>query len=251
VKDIFEDTRAIAEPSGAVSLAGLKRYVDRLGARQQGLVAINSGANMNFDRLRHIAERAELGEHREALLAVTIPEQPGSYRRFIQLLGKRSITEFNYRYSDPRAAQIFVGVQLTEGDLEKRQIITMLREQGYAVLDMSDNEMAKLHVRYMVGGHTPGLEDELIFRFQFPERPGALLKFLNGLSGSWNISLFHYRNHGADYGRVLAGIQVPVAERTQLKRSLDDLGYPYWDESDNPAYRSFLNRDAMSDPTIL
>jgi threonine dehydratase len=251
VKDIFEDTRAIAEPSGAVSLAGLKRYVERLGARQQGLVAINSGANMNFDRLRHIAERAELGEHREALLAVTIPEQPGSYRRFIQLLGKRSITEFNYRYSDPRAAQIFVGVQLSEGDLEKRQIITMLQEQGYPVLDMSDNEMAKLHVRYMVGGHTPGLQDELIFRFQFPERPGALLKFLNGLSGSWNISLFHYRNHGADYGRVLAGIQVPVAERTQLKRSLDDLGYPYWDESDNPAYRSFLNRDAMSDPTIL
>jgi threonine dehydratase len=243
VKDIFEDTRAIAEPSGAVSLAGLKRYVEREGARRDGLVAVNSGANMNFDRLRHIAERAELGEHREALLAVTIPEQPGSYRRFIQLLGKRSITEFNYRYSDPRAAQIFVGVQLSEGDLEKRQIITMLQEQGYAVLDMSDNEMAKLHVRYMVGGHTPGLEDELIFRFQFPERPGALLKFLNGLSGSWNISLFHYRNHGADYGRVLAGIQVPAAERAQLKRSLDDLGYPYWDESDNPAYRSFLNRD--------
>jgi threonine dehydratase len=243
VKDIFEDTRAIAEPSGAVSLAGLKRYVEREGARQQGLVAINSGANMNFDRLRHIAERAELGEHREALLAVTIPEQPGSYRRFIQLLGKRSITEFNYRYSDPRAAQIFVGVQLSEGDLEKRQIIMLLQEQGYPVLDMSGNEMAKLHVRYMVGGHTPGLEDELIFRFQFPERPGALLKFLNGLSGSWNISLFHYRNHGADYGRVLAGIQVPAAERAQLKRSLDDLGYPYWDESDNPAYRSFLNRD--------
>ena len=243
VKDIFEDTRAIAEPSGAVSLAGLKRYVEREGARRDGLVAVNSGANMNFDRLRHIAERAELGEHREALLAVTIPEQPGSYRRFIQLLGKRSITEFNYRYSNPRAAQIFVGVQLTEGDLEKRQIITMLREQGYPVLDMSDNEMAKLHVRYMVGGHAPGLEDELIFRFQFPERPGALLKFLNGLSGSWNISLFHYRNHGADYGRVLAGIQVPAAERAQLKRSLDDLGYPYWDESDNPAYRSFLNRD--------
>jgi threonine dehydratase len=251
VKDIFEDTRAIAEPSGAVSLAGLKRYVEREGARADGLVAINSGANMNFDRLRHIAERAELGEHREALLAVTIPEQPGSYRRFIQLLGKRSITEFNYRYSDPRAAQIFVGVQLTEGDLEKRQIIAMLQEQGYAVLDMSDNEMAKLHVRYMVGGHTPGLEDELIFRFQFPERPGALLKFLNGLSGSWNISLFHYRNHGADYGRVLAGIQVPAAERAQLKRSLDELGYPYWDESDNPAYRSFLNRDTAGVPSRM
>jgi threonine dehydratase len=244
VKDIFEDMRAIAEPSGAVSLAGLKKYLEREGSRPGGLVAVNSGANMNFDRLRHIAERAELGEHREALLAVTIPEKPGSYRRFIQLLGKRSITEFNYRYSDPQAAQIFVGVQLSEGDSEKHQIIAMLGEQGYPVLDMSDNEMAKLHVRYMVGGHTPGLEDELIFRFQFPERPGALLKFLNGLSGSWNISLFHYRNHGADHGRVLAGIQVPAAERAQLKRSLDALGYPYWDENDNPAYRSFLNRDA-------
>jgi len=187
-----------------------------------------------------IAERAEIGEHREALLAVTIPEQPGSYRRFIQLLGKRSITEFNYRYSDPQEAQIFVGVQLAEGEPEKHQIITMLRENDYPVLDMSDNEMAKLHVRYMVGGRTPGLEDELIFRFQFPERPGALLKFLNGLSGRWNISLFHYRNHGADYGRVLAGIQVPIDERPQLKRSLDELAYPYWDESSNPAYRHFL-----------
>ncbi|MEZ0168158.1 threonine ammonia-lyase, biosynthetic [Microvirga sp. TS319] len=241
VKDIFEDTRAIAEPSGAVSLAGLKKYVEREGTRTHGLVAINSGANMNFDRLRHIAERAELGEHREALLAVSIPEQPGSYRRFIQLLGKRSITEFNYRYADPGAAQIFVGVQLAEGDLEKHQIIGLLREQGYPVLDMSDNEMAKLHVRYMVGGRAPGLEDELILRFQFPERPGALLKFLNGLSGAWNISLFHYRNHGADYGRVLAGIQVPFAERPLLKRSLDQLGYPYWDETDNPAYRGFLS----------
>jgi threonine dehydratase len=240
VKDIFEDTRAIAETSGAVSLAGLKRYVEREGQRSQGLIAINSGANMNFDRLRHIAERAEIGEHREALLAVLIAERPGSYRRFIQLLGKRSITEFNYRYSDPQEAQIFVGVQLSEGEREKHQIIGMLREQGYPVLDMSDNEMAKLHVRYMVGGRAPGLEDELIFRFQFPERPGALLKFLNGLSGSWNISLFHYRNHGADYGRILAGIQVPAPERRQLKRSLDELGYPYWDETDNPAYQRFL-----------
>jgi len=251
VKDIFEDTRAIAEPSGAVSLAGLKKYADRDFDRSRSLIAINSGANMNFDRLRHIAERAEIGEHREALLAVTIPELPGSYRRFIQLLGKRSITEFNYRYSDPQEAHIFVGVQLSEGDQEKGQIIAMLREQGYPVLDMSDNEMAKLHVRYMVGGHTPGLQDELIFRFQFPERPGALLKFLNGLSSSWNISLFHYRNHGADYGRVLAGIQVPAAERAQLRRNLDELGYPYWDESDNPAYRSFLNRDSADGMTRI
>jgi threonine dehydratase len=240
VKDIFEDTRAIAEPSGAVSLAGLKKYAERGSTERGDLIAINSGANMNFDRLRHIAERAELGEHREALLAVTIPEKPGSYRRFIQLLGRRSITEFNYRYADPRAAQIFVGVQLSLGEPEKHQILAMLREHNYPVLDLSDNEMAKLHVRYMVGGRVPGLTDELIFRFQFPERPGALLKFLNGLASGWNISLFHYRNHGADYGRVLTGIQVPLDERPNLMRSLEELGYPYWEETDNPAYRCFL-----------
>lgn len=241
IKDIFEDTRAVAEPSGAVSLAGLKAYAARGRGAGRSLVAINSGANMNFDRLRHIAERAEIGEQREALLAVTIPERPGSYRNFIRLLGKRAITEFNYRYSDPKEARIFVGVQLSEGEAEKRQIIAMLAEQGYAVLDMSDNELAKLHVRYMVGGQADGLGDEMIFRFQFPERPGALLKFLNSLSGSWNISLFHYRNHGADYGRVLAGIQIPAHERAKLTHNLDALGYPYWDESANPAYRSFLS----------
>jgi threonine dehydratase len=240
VKDIFEDTRAIAEPSGAVSLAGLKAYVERGDARGGALVAINSGANMNFDRLRHIAERAELGEKREALLSVTIPEKPGSYRRFIQLLGKRAITEFNYRYADPEKAEIFVGVHLDSGGEDKRQILALLAEHGYPVLDMSDNELAKLHVRYMVGGKTRGMEGERIFRFQFPERPGALLKFLTSLSGGWNISLFHYRNHGADYGRVLAGIQVPADEHDQLKRRLDDLGYPYWEETDNPAYRAFL-----------
>lgn len=241
IKDIFEDTRAVAEPAGAVSLAGLKAYAARGTVAGRSLVAINSGANMNFDRLRHIAERAEIGEQREALLAVTIPERPGSYRNFIRLLGKRAITEFNYRYSDPQEAQIFVGVQLSEGDEEKRRIIAMLVEQGYAVLDMSDNELAKLHVRYMVGGRSGGLEDEMIYRFQFPERPGALLKFLNSLSGSWNISLFHYRNHGADYGRVLAGIQIPAKERAKLTHNLDALGYPYWDETTNPAYRSFLS----------
>ncbi len=240
VKDIFEDTRAIAEPSGAVSLAGLKAYAAREAKRTGALIAINSGANMNFDRLRHIAERAEIGEHREALLAVTIPEKPGAYRAFIELLGRRAITEFNYRYSDPKAARIFVGVQLSEGDAEKRQIIAMLSEHGYPVLDMSENELAKLHIRYMVGGKAPGLGDELIFRFQFPERPGALLKFLNSLSADWNISLFHYRNHGADYGRILAGIQIPPAQRGQLTKRLDALGYPYWSESDNPAYLSFL-----------
>jgi threonine dehydratase len=244
VKDIFDDTRAIAEPSGAVSLAGLKKYAERGAAQGRGLIAINSGANLNFDRLRHIADRAEIGEHREALLAVTIPEQPGSYRSFIQLLGTRSITEFNYRYADDRDAQIFVGVQLTEGDEEKRRIIEMLRGQNYPVLDMSDNEMAKLHVRYMVGGRVPGLKDELIYRFQFPERPGALLKFLNGMAHDWNISLFHYRNHGADYGRVLAGIQVPEADRGRFNGFLQDLGYPFWEETDNPAYRCFLQSEA-------
>jgi threonine dehydratase len=252
VKDIFDDTRAIAEPAGAVSLAGLKRYVER-GGRTAGegdggaggaLIAINSGANMNFDRLRHVAERAEIGEHREALLAVTIPERPGAYLAFIRALGRRSITEFNYRYAggDRGEAQIFVGVELAEGEGEKRRIIGMLRELGYPVLDMSDNEMAKLHVRYMVGGRAPaGLTDELIYRFQFPERPGALLHFLESMAHGWNISLFHYRNHGADYGRVLAGIQVPPSDRARFERCLDELGYPYWDETANPAYRLFLD----------
>ncbi|HEX2134670.1 MAG TPA: threonine ammonia-lyase, biosynthetic [Microvirga sp.] len=240
IKDIFDDTRAIAEPSGAVSLAGLKKYAERGTARGSSLVAINSGANLNFDRLRHIADRAEIGEHREALLAVTIREQPGSYRSFIQLLGTRSITEFNYRYADEQEAQIFVGVELTGGNEEKHRIIAMLREHDYPVLDMSDNEMAKLHVRYMVGGRVPGLKHELIYRFQFPERPGALLKFLNGMAHGWNISLFHYRNHGADYGRVLAGIQVPEADRGRFNLFLEELGYPFWEETDNPAYRRFL-----------
>src|SRR3954471_17394774 len=247
VKDIFDDTRAIAEPSGALGLAGLKRYAESRNLNGVGLVAINSGANLNFDRLRHVAERAEIGEGREALLAVTIPERPGSYRRFIEGLGQRSITEFNYRYADRQAARIFVGVQLTHGEREKRRIIESLRGLGYPVLDMSDNEMAKVHVRYMVGGRASGLRDELIYRFQFPERPGALLKFLNSLGHDWNISLFHYRNHGADYGRVLAGIQVPQGDRAQFQRSLDELGYPYWDETQNPAYKLYLDGTASAD----
>jgi threonine dehydratase len=240
IKDIFEDTRAIPEPSGALAIAGLKKYVEERDIKGGGLVAINSGANMDFDRLRHISERAEIGEHREALLAVSIPEHPGSYRRFVELLDTRSITEFNYRYAETREAHIFVGVRLTDGEREKQQIISMLREHNYPVVDMSSNEMAKLHVRYMVGGRSSGLENEVVFRFQFPERPGALLQFLDSLSDRWNISLFHYRNHGADYGRVLAGIEVPPDERADLKRSLDELSYPYWDESQNPAYQSFL-----------
>ncbi len=240
-KDIFDDTRSIAEPAGALGAAGLKKYVERTGIIGKNLIAINCGANINFDRLRHVAERAELGERREALLAVTIPEQPGSFRKFCQVIGKRSITEFNYRYADARQAQVFAGIQLTEGEEEKHRIFEALREQGYPAVDMSDNEMAKLHVRYMVGGHAPGIRDELLYRFQFPERPGALLKFLTGMAHGWNISLFHYRNHGSDYGRVLVGIQVAAAERLQFDQFIRELGYPHCDETDNPAYRLFLD----------
>ncbi|MCW5715017.1 MAG: threonine ammonia-lyase, biosynthetic [Bauldia sp.] len=244
IKDIFDDTRAISEPAGALSLAGLRRHVDDGLAPPGPLVAINSGANINFDRLRHVAERAEIGERGEALLAVTIPERPGAYRAFIRLLGSRSITEFNYRYASRSAARIFVGVKLTGGDAEKHEIIALLSATGHEVLDMSDNELAKVHVRYMVGGRVAELHDEVVYRFQFPERPGALLDFLDGLRNDWNISMFHYRNHGADYGRVLAGVQVPPQDRAAFLKILDGLGYPYWDETENPAYQLFLDHDA-------
>jgi threonine dehydratase len=240
IRDIFEDTRAVAEPAGAVGLAGLKQHAARHGLGGRRLIAINSGANLNFDRLRHIADRAEIGDRHEALLAVTIPERPGAYRRFIQDMGRRAITEFNYRYAGPAAARIFVGVRLSEGAEEKRQIVAHLEARGYPVVDMSDNEMAKLHVRYMVGGGALGLPDERIFRFEFPERPGALLQFLSAMPAGWNISLFHYRNHGADHGRVLAGIQVPPADRVRFDAFLAKLGYPFDEETDNPAYRLFL-----------
>jgi threonine dehydratase len=243
IKDIFDDTRAISEPAGALALAGLRKHAETGAAPAGPLIAINSGANLNFDRLRHVAERAEIGERGEAVFAVTIPERPGSYRGFMRLLGDRAITEFNYRYAHQEAAQIFVGVKLRQGDTEKQQIITMLRDTGHAVIDMTDNELAKLHIRYMVGGRASHLDDELVFRFQFPERPGALLKFLEGLKADWNISLFHYRNHGADYGRVLAGVQVPEESRAEFYAYLEDLGYPYWDETDNPAYRLFLGNE--------
>jgi len=242
IKDIFDDTRAIAEPAGALGVAGLKKYVERRGVSDASLIAINGGANMNFDRLRHVAERAELGEYREALLAVAIPERPGSFRRFCEALGRRHVTEFNYRYADPDKAWVFAGVELNAGREEKNRLMEQLRRQGYEVLDMTDNEMAKLHVRYMVGGHAPGSTDELLYRFQFPERPGALLKFLTGMAAGWNISLFHYRNHGADYGRVLAGIQVPPEERPGFQRFLAELGYEYREETANPAYRLFLGQ---------
>ncbi len=243
IKDIFDDTRAIAEPAGALAIAGLKRYAGRpslADGREGALIAINSGANMNFDRLRHIAERAELGEQREALFAVTIPERPGSFRAFCEALGRRAITEFNYRYNSREQAHIFVGVQLDRGAAEKEALIALLRERGYPVLDLSGNEMAKLHVRHMVGGHAPRVEHEILYRFEFPERPGALLHFLTRMGARWNISLFHYRNHGADYGRVLVGIQVPREERLSFEQFLDALGFPFWDESNNPAYALFL-----------
>ena len=241
IQDVFEDTRSIVEPAGALAVAGLKQYVAREGWRGKRLVAINSGANMNFDRLRHVAERADFGGGREALLAVVIPEQPGSFLRFCEALGKRSVTEFNYRYAGPEAAQIFVGLALSQGRAEKDALAQQLRAAGFAVTDMTDDEMAKLHVRYMVGGHARGLEHELLYRFEFPERPGALMKFLRAIGSRWNISLFHYRNHGSDYGRVLAGIQVPPAERADFLEHLRDLQYACVEETANPAYRMFLS----------
>ncbi|MDH5544330.1 MAG: threonine ammonia-lyase, biosynthetic [Gammaproteobacteria bacterium] len=242
IKDIFDDTRSIAEPAGALAIAGIKKYVQRERYMDLQFVAIDSGANMNFDRLRYVAERSELGEQREALLAVTIDEQPGSFHRFCHLIGQRNITEFNYRYADAKIAHIFVGIQLREIPEEKIQLMKRLEEHGYQVLDMSRNEMAKLHVRYMVGGHAPGVDNEIIYRFEFPERPGALLLFLTKMGQRWNISMFHYRNHGAAYGRVLAGIQVPNNERNDFQDFLKDLGYPYWDETDNESYRLFLGK---------
>ncbi len=241
IQDVFEDTRSIVEPAGALAVAGLKQYVRREGWRDKRLVAINSGANMNFDRLRHVAERADLGGEREALLAVVIPEHPGSFLRFCETLGKRSVTEFNYRYAQADAARIFVGFALAQGRAEKDLVAGQLRAAGFTVTDMSDDEMAKLHVRYMVGGHARGLEHEVLYRFEFPERPGALLRFLQAIGSRWNISLFHYRNHGSDYGRVLAGIQVPPAERADFLEHLNALHYAYVEETANPAYRMFLS----------
>lgn len=241
IKDVFDDTRSISEPAGALAVAGMKRYVETHGIRNSHLVAVVSGANMNFDRLKHIAERAELGEQREAILAVTIPEKPGSFLNFCQWLGKRNVTEFNYRYAGGEEAHIFVGIQLQQGLIERQQIIASLQEDGYPVVDMCDNEMAKLHIRHMVGGRVHVVDSELLFRFEFPERPGALLDFLIALGSKWNISLFHYRNHGAAYGRVLVGLQADVAERLAVLRCLDQLTFRYWEETENPAYRLFLD----------
>lgn len=241
IKDIFDDTRSIAEPAGALAVAGVKRYIQQHGMSGQHFITIDSGANMNFDRLRHVAERAELGENREALIGVTIDEKPGSFRKFCDVIGLRGITEFNYRYSDPNVAHVFVGVQLSGGIKEKNELIELLKKRDYPVVDMTDNEMAKLHIRYMVGGRVAGVDNERVFRFEFPERPGALMRFLNHMGHQWNISLFHYRNHGAAYGRILVGMQVPDSDDAALATFLRDIGYPYWEESNNPAYELFLH----------
>ena len=241
IQDIFEDTRTVVEPAGALSVAGIKKYLARENLKDKTMVGINCGANMNFDRLRHVAERADIGAQREALFAVEIPEQPGSFLNFCETLGQRNVTEFNYRCNaNSEHANIFVGVALNEGRKERQQILQMLKEAGYSVIDMTDNEMAKLHVRFMVGGHASGASNERLLRFEFPERPGALLKFLKAIGTQWNISLFHYRNHGSDYGRVLAGVQVPGEQQEELTLHLKELKYPYVDETANPAYRLFL-----------
>jgi threonine dehydratase len=245
IKDVFEDTRVVLEPAGALAVAGAKAYVERTGIRAETLVAVASGANTNFDRLGFVAERAEVGEHREALLAVTIPERPGSFRKFCALLGARNITEFNYRMSGPGEAHVFVGVGVHDRE-ETRRIVRALARGGLKTVDLSDDELAKLHLRHLVGGRMPHdasnqrAPKELLYRFEFPERPGALMKFLESMRSDWNISLFHYRNHGSDAGRVVVGMQVPGGGGRELKRFLDALGYPYVDESRNPAYRLFL-----------
>jgi len=240
VQDVYEDTRSIVEPAGALAVAGIKLYLDGRELRNQVFVALNCGANMNFDRLRHVAERAAIGEEREMLLAAEIPEQPGSFQTFCEAIGRRSITEFNYRFGDAASARVFAGVALRRGAAERDEILNALRAADITVVDMSDDEMAKLHIRHMVGGRATGIDNERLFRFEFPERPGALLEFLAAVGTHWNISLFHYRNHGSDYGRILAGIQDSNSASGELESHLQALGYPYWEESGNPAYRLFL-----------
>ncbi len=239
IKDIFEDTRSVMEPAGALAVAGLKAYTEGIGVRGENLIAIASGANMNFDRLRHVSERAELGERREAILAVTIPERPGSFRSLCAIISNRAITEFDYRYADAHEAHVYVGVQIQRAS-EVHALISKLQSHDFPTLDLTDNEMAKVHIRHLVGGRAPQAKHEIVYRFEFPERPGALREFLEKMGHNWNISLFHYRNHGADFGRVLCGMQVPPREKPAFRAFLKDLGYPYKEETDNPAYRLFL-----------
>jgi threonine dehydratase len=239
IKDVFQDTRSILEPAGALSVAGLKAWVEREKLHDETLVAVASGANMNFDRLRFVSERAEIGEKREAVFAVTIPEERGSFRRFCETIGPRNVTEFNYRIADARQAHVFVGIQISRPG-EAAQIAAAFEGAGFPTLDLTDDELGKLHLRHMVGGHSPLARNELLYSFAFPERPGALMRFLSSMSPNWNISLFHYRNHGADYSQILVGIQVPGSEKKMFREFLATLGYPHRDESANPAYRLFL-----------
>jgi threonine dehydratase len=240
IKDVFEDTRSILEPAGALAIAGAKAYVEREQIEGETLVAVACGANMNFDRLRFVAERSEFGERREAIFAVTIPERPGSLRRFCECLGKRNLTEFSYRIADDTEAHIFIGVQISNR-ADALNIAQSWENCGFKTLDLTDDELTKLHLRHMVGGRSHLADHELFYRFEFPERPGALMKFVNSMSPDWNISVFHYRNNGADYGRIVVGIQVPPKEMEQWQAFLDTLGYHYWDESNNPAYQLFLS----------
>jgi threonine dehydratase len=239
INDVFTDTRSILEPAGALALAGLKAYVEREKCKNQTLVAVACGANINFNRLRFVAERAEVGESKEAVFAVTIPEQRGSFKRFCELLGERNVTEFNYRIADADQAHIFVGIA-TQKATDSAVIAKSFTKSGFNTIDLTQDELAKSHLRHMVGGRSQLAKNELLYRFEFPEKPGALMKFLTSMAPNWNISLFHYRNHGADYGRILIGMQVPASDKKELKKFLAGLGYPHWDESDNPAYKLFL-----------
>ena len=240
IKDLYDETRVIAEPAGALSLAGARKYISSKKIKNKNIATILCGANMNFDRLRHVSERADIGESSEIILGVTIDEKPGSFKKFCSIIGKRAITEFNYRYSDSKDAQVFVGIKTTKGIDEKRDIIKRLKVNGYKCYDMSSNEMAKLHIRYMVGGICKEINDERIYRFMFPEKPGELLKFLDNIGSRWNISLFHYRNHGADFGRVLIGLQAKESELISLEQHFKTLKYKFYDESHNSAYKQFL-----------
>ncbi len=242
IKDVFEDTRTVMEPSGALSVAGAKAWLRGNNKKNAAVAAVLSGANMNFDRLRHVAERADLGECKEAIFSATIPERPGAFKKLCAVLGKRAITEFNYRYGDRHEAHIFMGIRVANRE-EADEALATLQDNGYDPIDFTDNETAKIHIRYLVGGKAPTIENERVFRFEFPERPGALAHFLNTIKSNWNISLFHYRNHGADYGRALVGIQVPKAEYKQFAAFLDEIGYAWTEETKNAAYALFLGRD--------
>ncbi len=240
IKDIFDDTRSVAEPAGALAIAGLKKYVEQNKSKGQSLIAIESGANVNFDRLRYVAERTLVGEHKEILLAVTVPEVPGSFLKFCKSLGKRNITEFNYRYFDNKMARVFVGISCSGKTSDRDDLIFHIENKGLSVIDLTLNELAKDHVRYMVGGHPHQCLGEIVYSIQFPERPGALLKFLSSLGSRWNISMFHYRNHGAAFGKVLLGVQMPQSEKRDFQQSLNELGFEYQEETKNPAYNIFL-----------